>query len=103
MKSQIHPPYYPEAKVRCACGATYTIGSTQPTLEVEICASCHPFFTGQEKVIDIAGKVERFKQRRAQKAEIAATRGGKKQKTQKRKTQLTEKLRRKIARESKEG
>ena len=63
MKSDIHPTYYPEAKVRCACGAKFSVGSTKPELQVEICNRCHPFFTGKEKLIDIAGKVEKFKAR----------------------------------------
>ena len=68
MKQDIHPPYYPEAKVRCACGAKFTVGSAKPTLQVEICSHCHPFFTGKEKLIDTAGKVEKFRARRAKAA-----------------------------------
>lgn len=69
MKQDIHPKYYPEAKVKCACGAIFAIGSTQSELAVEICSNCHPFFTGKEKLIDTAGKVERFKARRTKAAE----------------------------------
>ena len=69
MKKDIHPTYCPEAKVRCACGARFTVGSTKPELQVEICSHCHPFFTGKEKLIDTAGKVEKFKARRAKAAE----------------------------------
>lgn len=61
MKEKIHPQYYPEAKVKCACGNTFKVGSTKPELSVEICSNCHPFYTGQEKIIDTAGRVERFK------------------------------------------
>lgn len=57
---KIHPKYYPNAKVTCACGATFTTGSTQPELRVEICASCHPFFTGEMKYVDTQGRVEKF-------------------------------------------
>ncbi len=64
MKSDIHPTYYPKAKVRCACGTTFEVGSTKPEIGVEICSLCHPFFTGKEKLIDTAGKVEKFKARR---------------------------------------
>ena len=65
MKANIHPTYYPKAQFICACGATYTIGSTKEKVEVEICGACHPFYTGNEKVIDSAGRVEKFKARRA--------------------------------------
>ncbi len=65
MKQDIHPKYYPEALVTCACGAKYKIGSTLEKIEVEICSACHPFFTGTEKVMDTAGRVERFKTRKS--------------------------------------
>ncbi len=64
MKQDIHPTYHPKAKVRCACGAHFEVGSTKPEINVEICSNCHPFFTGKEKLIDTAGKVEKFKARR---------------------------------------
>ncbi len=64
MKTGIHPPYYEKAKVSCACGNTFTVGSTKPELQIEICYSCHPFYTGKEKLIDTAGKVEKFVARR---------------------------------------
>ena len=63
MKDKIHPKYYPDAKVTCSCGNTFTIGSTRKTLKVELCSQCHPFFTGEQRMIDTAGRVERFKQR----------------------------------------
>ena len=69
MKSDIHPKYYPEAKVSCVCGNKFTIGSTKPELEVEICSNCHPFYTGKSKIVDVAGRVERFKARHAKKSE----------------------------------
>lgn len=65
MKADIHPEYHTDAKVTCACGASYSIGSTRKEIHVEICSACHPFFTGQEKSIDAAGRVERFKARKA--------------------------------------
>jgi large subunit ribosomal protein L31 len=65
MKTEIHPQYYIDAKVTCSCGNTFTVGSTQKEIHVEICSACHPFFTGNEKVIDAAGRVERFKARKA--------------------------------------
>ena len=63
MKDKIHPKYYPDAKVTCSCGNAFTIGSTRKTLKVELCSQCHPFFTGERRMIDTAGRVERFKQR----------------------------------------
>ena len=63
MKPDIHPKYYPEARVVCACGNVFTVGATQPELHVEICAACHPFFTGEQRIVDTAGQVERFMRR----------------------------------------
>jgi large subunit ribosomal protein L31 len=63
MKKSIHPTYYNDAKIICSCGNSLTVGSTVKQAHVEICSSCHPFFTGKEKIIDTAGKVERFKAR----------------------------------------
>jgi large subunit ribosomal protein L31 len=63
MKEKIHPKYYPDAQVVCSCGNTYTTGSTKKTLRVELCSKCHPFFTGERRMMDTAGRVERFKQR----------------------------------------
>ena len=61
MQKAIHPHYYLEATVRCICGASWTTGATVPTIEVEICSSCHPFYTGREKILDTAGRVDRFR------------------------------------------
>lgn len=63
MKKDIHPLYFPKAVVTCACGAVFHVGSTKENINVEICSACHPFYTGNEKVIDTAGRVERFKVR----------------------------------------
>jgi large subunit ribosomal protein L31 len=68
MKKDTHPTYYPEAKVTCACGNSFTAGSTVKEIKVEICGACHPFFTGKEKVLDTAGRVEKFKAREAKKS-----------------------------------
>jgi large subunit ribosomal protein L31 len=65
MKKETHPTYYKEAKIRCACGETFTTGATQPEVDVEICSKCHPFYTGDEKLIDTAGRVEKFRTRTA--------------------------------------
>ncbi len=62
MKPKIHPEYKP-AKIVCACGNVIETRSTVPELKVEICSSCHPFFTGKQKLIDTAGRVERFRQK----------------------------------------
>jgi len=66
MKQKIHPPYY-TAKVTCACGNRFEVGSVKERLEVEICSHCHPFYTGGSKIVDTAGRVERFKRRLAKK------------------------------------
>jgi large subunit ribosomal protein L31 len=66
MKADIHPTYYANAIATCACGATYTVGSTQETISVEICSACHPFYTGLEKVLDTTGRVDKFKKRQAE-------------------------------------
>ena len=65
MKKEIHPTYFPQAKVVCSCGNSFTVGATKPELKVEICAKCHPFYTGEEKLIDTAGRVEKFRARRS--------------------------------------
>lgn len=62
MKKGIHPEYG-EAVVRCACGETFTTGSTQKELRVELCSKCHPFYTGKQKLVDTGGRVERFRKR----------------------------------------
>lgn len=62
MKKGIHPKYV-EATVVCACGNTFTTGSTKPQLRVEVCSQCHPFFTGEQRIVDTAGQVERFMRR----------------------------------------
>lgn len=63
MKAQIHPTWYNDAKVTCACGNTFTTGATQPEIKVEVCYNCHPFYTGQMKFLDAAGRVDAFKAR----------------------------------------
>lgn len=62
MKKEIHPEYY-EATVRCACGNTFTTGSTKQDLKVEICSECHPFYTGKQKFAERGGRVEKFKKK----------------------------------------
>ena len=69
MKKGLHPTYYPEAKVSCACGQSWTTGSTLPELKVEICSNCHPFYSGKEKILDTRGRVDKFR-KRAEKSQI---------------------------------
>jgi len=64
MKKDIHPKFNKKAKAVCACGAKFEVGSTLDEIKVEICSQCHPFYTGIEKVVDTAGRVEKFKQRK---------------------------------------
>jgi large subunit ribosomal protein L31 len=63
MKEKIHPTYYDDARVICACGNTFTTGATRKEMRVEVCSKCHPFFTGERKMMDTTGRVERFKRR----------------------------------------
>jgi large subunit ribosomal protein L31 len=65
MKEKIHPKFFEDAQVVCSCGNTFTTGSTKKQLRVELCNKCHPFFTGERRIMDTAGRVERFKQRYA--------------------------------------
>lgn len=82
MKQDIHPAFHPEARVVCVCGSTFTAGSTLPEIHVEICSACHPFYTGKQKLVDTARRVEKF-QERSEKSKITV-RGGKKKKLVKR-------------------
>ena len=68
MRKDIHPKYFPDAKMICSCGNTFIGGATKPEIRVEICAKCHPAYTGEIKLIDTAGRVEKFKTRRAKAA-----------------------------------
>jgi len=63
MKQGIHPTYHKEANIKCACGATFSAGSTEKDIFVEICSNCHPFYTGKQKLVDTAGRVDKFKAR----------------------------------------
>ena len=63
MKEKIHPKYYPQAKIICACGNTIITGSTRPEMKVEVCSACHPFYTGKKRLIDATGRLDRFKKR----------------------------------------
>jgi large subunit ribosomal protein L31 len=67
MKTEIHPNYQ-QAPVHCACGEVFTTGSTKKELRVEICSKCHPFFTGKQKLVDSAGRIDRFQKKYAKRA-----------------------------------
>jgi len=63
MKANIHPKYYPNARVICSCGATWMTGSTVPEIRTDVCSTCHPYYTGEQRIVDTAGQVERFMKR----------------------------------------
>jgi large subunit ribosomal protein L31 len=63
MKKGIHPKYYQDAKVKCACGAIFEVGSTKQYMEIEICSKCHPVYTGKEKIVETVSEVKKFKER----------------------------------------
>ena len=83
MKADIHPVYFTDAKVVCACGNVFTVGSTVKEIHVELCSKCHPFYTGKQKLVDTARRVEKFADKVSAKT-AKADRGGKKAKTVKR-------------------
>jgi len=89
MKKDIHPTYFPEAKVICACGNTFTVGSTVEEISVELCSNCHPFYTGKQKLVDTARRVEKFQERAAKKSTDAVAK--KRAKTAKRKAKKDKK------------
>ena len=84
MKKELHPKYFEDATITCACGTTYTIGSTLNKIDTELCAACHPFYTGKQKILDTARRVEKFEARLDKQTE---TKGGKKAKKEKRSAQ----------------
>ena len=77
MKKDIHPTYNNKAKVICACGSEFITGSTVEEIHIELCDSCHPFYTGKQKLIDTAGRVDKFKELSAKKEKLAHVRGKK--------------------------
>jgi large subunit ribosomal protein L31 len=72
MKKGIHPEYYPEAQVVCSCGNTFTVGSTKKMIRTDVCSACHPFFTGEQRLVDTGGQVERFIKRLEKSEELRA-------------------------------
>jgi large subunit ribosomal protein L31 len=77
MKKDIHPKYFPAATITCVCGESFVAGATVEKIEVERCSNCHPFYTGQEKTLDTAGRVDRFKKRQEKAAGAASARAKK--------------------------
>ena len=80
MKANIHPTWYPDAKVTCACGASFTVGSTKAQISVETCYKCHPLFTGEERFVDTKGQVEKFKAKQSFAEKYLAKKKAKKEK-----------------------
>ena len=72
MKKDIHPVYFADAKITCACGNAFTVGSTQQSLEIEVCSSCHPVYTGKERTMDRMGQIQKFKTRLSKKTATKA-------------------------------
>jgi large subunit ribosomal protein L31 len=75
MKQAIHPTYHPAAKIKCACGHVITVGSTMEELHTELCSACHPFYTGKQKLVDTARRVEKFKAKAEAKTALKSVRG----------------------------
>lgn len=82
MKSDIHPKWYPKAEVSCVCGNMFTVGSVKPSIRVEICHKCHPFFTGEMKYVDTLGRVEKFQKKQKTAASQKSVLDAKKKKRQ---------------------
>lgn len=96
MKADIHPKYNPKAKVTCACGAVFELGATFEARSVEICSACHPFYTGKQKLVDTAGRVDKFRSR-MEKAEKLKAEGKVRSGSKVDKESVEEKLTRKAA------
>jgi len=77
MKKDIHPKYFENCTVTCACGNTFITGSTQENIKIELCSKCHPFYTGKQKLVDTARRVEKFQEKVSKTAAAAKTRKGK--------------------------
>lgn len=72
MKEGIHPKWYPNARVVCACGNTWTVGATVPVINTDVCYNCHPFYTGEQRIVDTEGQVDRFIRRLERRSDIVA-------------------------------
>lgn len=93
MKADIHPKYY-TAKIRCSCGAVHEIGSTKESYSIDVCGACHPFYTGKQKLVDTAGRVEKFLERQKA-AELAKAEANARNSSKDKKESVEEKLTRK--------
>lgn len=80
MKKDLHPKYHEKAKITCACGAIYEVGSTEPEISVELCANCHPLYTGKQKIVDTARRVEKFQERMSKKLSVSSPKKARKAK-----------------------
>lgn len=94
MKAQIHPKWHEDTAVKCVCGNTFTTGATSPNLEVEVCSACHPFYTGQMKFVDTAGRVDAFRSKRKKAKKVVLS------KTEKRKIKKAKKIEKELSRPS---
>jgi large subunit ribosomal protein L31 len=97
MKANIHPTYFPKAKISCACGSVIETGSINEAISIDICAACHPFFTGKQKIVDTARRVERFTDRSAAKSDTVLTA---KEKAAKKAARATDKAKKKADRDT---
>ncbi len=87
MRANFHPKWFEQAKVTCACGNTFTVGATMPEISIEVCSNCHPFYTGQMKYVDTAGRVDAFRAKLEKASKKVLT------KTEKRKLKRERKIR----------
>lgn len=92
MKKEIHPNYNVKSKVTCACGNTFEVGSTLNEINIELCSMCHPFYTGKQKLVDPARRVEKFQARAAKQVEVSSVRKGKKVKKERAEKKKAEKI-----------
>jgi len=86
MKKDIHPKYFEKAEVACACGAKFSVGSAVEKMNVEICSQCHPFYTGKTKIVDTAGRVQKFEARLKKTAALKASKSKKRTAPKKKKS-----------------
>ena len=96
MKKDIHPKWYPECKVTCACGNTFTVGATVPEMHIEVCSACHPYFTGQMKYIDTKGRIQRFQEKAKKAAALKAKKLKKKERKKKERPESFKEMLKKI-------
>ena len=88
MKATIHPTWFEDATVSCACGNTFTVGAAKQVIKIDICGKCHPFFTGEMKFVDTMGRVERFQQKQIAADKIAAVVADKRKKNKDKESSL---------------